>query len=76
MKDVAAFAPYYTCVSDGDSGRMDWKLTQRTVVAWDLASRAASFVGYATYATHITLPIPLVVIHVSCVPSPLSDSVP
>ena len=76
MEDVATFAPYYTGVSDGGSGRTNGELTKWTIIAWDLASRAATFVGYATYATHITLAITFVVIRVSSVPSPLSNSVP
>jgi len=46
------------------------------IIAWYLTCGAAAFVGYAAYATNITFAISLIVIRVSSVPLPLSDSVP
>jgi hypothetical protein len=76
MEDMAAFTPYYTVVSDRYIRCMHWKLTEWTVIAWDLARRTTTFVGYATYATNVTFAISLVVIRVPCVPSPLGNSMP
>jgi hypothetical protein len=76
MEDVAAFAPYCAAVSEGDTKWTDWRFTEWTVITWDLAGRAATFEGYATYATNITFAISLVMIRVPCVPSPLSNGVP
>ena len=76
MKNMTAFAPYCAAVSDEGIGRTLCVLTEWTVIARYLACRTATFVGYATYATNVSLAISLIVIHISGVPSPLSNSMP
>jgi len=51
-------------------------LTKRTIVTRHLTCGTAALVGYATNATNITFTVPLIVISVPGVPSPLGDSVP
>ena len=76
MKNMTAFAPYCVAVSDEGIGRTRCVLTKRTIIAWYLTCRAATFVGHATYATNVSLAVSLIVIRVSGVPSPLRNSMP
>ena len=76
MENMAAFAPYCVGVGDGDSIWAYCTLTKWTVVARYLTCGAATFVWHATYATNITLAVSFIMIRVSGVPSPLSNSMP
>jgi hypothetical protein len=76
MKYMTTFTPYCVAVSGEYNRWADLVLTERTIIAWHLTRGAAAFVGYATYATNITFTVSLVMIRVSGVPLPLSNSVP
>ena len=76
MKDMTTFTPYCAAVSDGYNAWVYSVLTERTIIAWYLTCGAAAFVWYATYATNITFAISLIMIRVSGIPLPLSNSVP
>jgi hypothetical protein len=76
MKDMTAFSPYCAVVSDEDNERTRWTLTEWTIITWYLTCRAATFVRDATYTANVAFTISFVVIRVSGVPPPLSNSVP
>lgn len=76
MKDMTAFTPDCAAVSDEDNERTRWALTEWTIITWYLTRRAAAFVRDATYTANVTFAISFVVIRISGVPPPLSNSVP